>query len=158
MKRPETKKYGAEHALLQWDADPMNDMIADAVLSVILQLEDEPEHLTAAEAAHKRAMKNKDVAGVQTARLRIVAAMLGVQFGEPRQIDEEAQMVELRVENTDVAVRYGTRDVDCEDAAVKARVETALERIDVAIADSSFSRALPSVSGVSAGADPLKGT
>ena len=158
LKRPETKKYGAEHALLQWDADPMNDMIADAVLSVILQLEDEPEHLTAAEAAHKRAMKNKDVAGVQTARLRIVAAMLGVQFGEPRQIDEEAQVVELRVENTDVAVRYGTRDVDCEDAAVKARVETALERIDVAIADSSFSRALPSVSGVSAGADPLKGT
>jgi cleavage and polyadenylation specificity factor subunit 3 len=67
-------------------------------------------------------------------------------------------VVELRVENTDVAVRYGTRDVDCEDAAVKARVETALERIDVAIADSSFSRALPSVSGVSAGADPLKGT
>ena len=55
-----------------------------------------------------------------------------------------------------VAVRYGTRDVDCEDAAVKARVETALERIDVAIADSSFSRALPSVSGVSAGADIIE--
>ena len=83
--------------------------------------------------------------------------MLGVQFGEPRAIDEENQVVELRVENADVAVRYGNRDVDCADAAVKARVETALGRIDMAIADSSFSRALPSVSGVS-GADPLKGT
>ena len=63
----------------------------------------------------------------------------------------------FRVENADVALRYGNRDVDCADAAVKSRVETALERIDMAIADSSFSRALPSVSGVS-GADPLKGT
>ena len=157
LKRAADKKWGAEHALLQWDADPINDMIADAVLSVILQLEEEPEHLTRAEAAHRDAMKNKDKAGVQAARLRIVAAMLGVQFGEPRAIDEENQVVELRVENADVAVRYGNRDVDCADAAVKSRVETALERIDMAIADSSFSRALPSVSGVS-GADPLKGT
>jgi cleavage and polyadenylation specificity factor subunit 3 len=39
--------------------------------------------------------------------------------------------------------------VHCADAAVKARVETALERIDMAIADSSFARTLPSVSGLS---------
>ena len=41
------------------------------------------------------------------------------------------------------------RDVDCAAPAVKARVETALERIDMAIADSSFARTLPSVSGLS---------
>ena len=46
-------------------------------------------------------------------------------------------------------VRYATRDVDCAAPAVKARVETALERIDMAIADSSFARTLPSVSGLS---------
>ena len=63
--------------------------------------------------------------------------------------DDATQTLRLRGENTDCEVRYATRDVDCAAPAVKARVETALERIDMAIADSSFARTLPSVSGLS---------
>jgi len=33
---------GVEHALVEWSSDPLTDMIADAVLSVVLQLEEEP--------------------------------------------------------------------------------------------------------------------
>ena len=40
-----------------------------------------------AEKAHKNALEAKDKDGAANARLRIVAAMLGVQFGEP-DVDE----------------------------------------------------------------------
>lgn len=147
VKRP-AGKVGVEHALIEWSSDPLTDMIADAVLSVILQLEEEPEGLAEAEDAHKAAIAARDEAAAAAARLRIVAAMLGVQFGEP-DVDDAAQTLRLRVDNVDAEVRYATRDVECADSAVKARVETALERIDMAIADSSFARTLPSVSGMS---------
>ena len=148
VKRPAGKKTGVEHALVEWSSDPLTDMIADAVLSVILQLEEEPAGLAEAEDAHKKALRAKDQAAAAGARLRIVATMLGVQFGHP-EVDDATQTLRLRVENTDCEVRYATRDVDCAAPAVKARVETALERIDMAIADSSFARTLPSVSGLS---------
>jgi cleavage and polyadenylation specificity factor subunit 3 len=134
-------------------------MIADAVLSVILQLAEEPAGLAEAEKAHKNALELRDKDGAANARLRIVAAMLGVQFGDP-DVDESNQTLRLRVENADAVVRYGTRSVECVDPATRARVETALERIDVAIADSAFARTLPSVSGMSGsrGGSALGGT
>ena len=155
VKRP-AGQVGVEHALIEWSSDPLTDMIADAVLSVILQLEEEPAGLAEAEDAHKAALAARDKAAAAAARLRIVAAMLGVQFGEP-DVDEASQTLKLRVDNLNAEVRYATRDVDCEDAAVKGRVETALERIDMAIADSSFARTLPSVSGMSGGTGASKG-
>ncbi len=158
VKRNATGKTGVEHALIEWSSDPLTDMIADAVLSVILQLEEEPAGLVEAEKAHKRAVEAKDKNAAQNARLRIVAAMLGVQFGEPN-VDEGDQKLEFKVDNHAVAVRYGNRDVFCADAGTKTRVETALERIDMAIADSAFARTLPSVSGVSGkGGSALGGT
>ena len=147
VKRPEGDD-GVEHALIEWSSDPLTDMIADAVLSVILQLEEEPEGLAEAEDAHKAALEARDKKAAASARLRIVAAMLGVQFGHP-DVEEETQTLRLKVDNAACEVRYATRDVECPDAATKARVETALERIDMAIADSSFARTLPSVSGLS---------
>ena len=159
MKCPATGKTGVEHALIEWSSDPLTDMIADAVLSVILQFEDEPEGLVEAEKAHKNALEARDKTAAANARLRIVAAMLGVQFGEP-DIEESEQTLRLRVDNADCVVRYKSRDVECADAATKSRLETALERIDMAIADSAFARTLPSVSGMSGsrGGSALGGT
>jgi cleavage and polyadenylation specificity factor subunit 3 len=159
VKRP-AGDAGVEHALIEWSSDPLTDMIADAVLSVILQLEEEPEGLAEAEDAHKAALEARDKKAAANARLRIVAAMLGVQFGHP-DVEEETQTLRLKVDNAACEVRYATRDVECADAATKARVETALERIDMAIADSSFARTLPSVSGMSGsrgGASQLVGS
>ena len=59
VKRPEGDD-GVEHALIEWSSDPLTDMIADAVLSVILQLEEEPEGLAEAEDAHKAALEARD--------------------------------------------------------------------------------------------------
>jgi cleavage and polyadenylation specificity factor subunit 3 len=159
VRRAASGKTGVAHALVEWSSDPLTDMIADAVLSVILQLAEEPAGLAEAEKAHKNALEAKDKDGAANARLRIVAAMLGVQFGEP-DVDEPTQTLRLRVENADATVQYKTRSVECADPATRARVETALERIDVAIADSAFARTLPSVSGMSGsrGGSALLGT
>ena len=159
VRRAASGKTGVAHALVEWSSDPLTDMIADAVLSVILQLAEEPAGLAEAEKAHKNALEAKDTDGAANARLRIVAGMLGVQFGDP-DVDEPTQTLRLRVENADATVKYGTRSVECADPATRARVETALERIDVAIADSAFARTLPSVSGMSGsrGGSALGGT
>ena len=96
MRRAASGKTGVAHALVEWSSDPLTDMIADAVLSVILQLAEEPAGLAEAEKAHKNALEAKDKDGAANARLRIVAAMLGVQFGEP-DVDEPTQTLRLRV-------------------------------------------------------------
>jgi cleavage and polyadenylation specificity factor subunit 3 len=158
VKKPATGKTDVEHALIEWSSDPLTDMIADAVLSVILQLEEEPVGLVEAEQAHKNALQAKDTKAAQDARLKIVAAMLGVQFGEP-DVDIQTQTLKMNVDAVGVVVKYGTRDVECADAATKSRVEQALERIDMAIADSAFARTLPSVSGLSGkGGSAMGGT
>ena len=97
VRRAASGKTGVAHALVEWSSDPLTDMIADAVLSVILQLAEEPAGLAEAEKAHKNALEAKDTDGAANARLRIVAGMLGVQFGEPRAIDEENQVVEYDI-------------------------------------------------------------
>ena len=158
VKKAATGKTDVEHALIEWSSDPLTDMIADAVLSVILQLEEEPVGLVEAEQAHKNALQAKDTKAAQDARLKIVAAMLGVQFGEP-DVDIQTQTLKMNVDAVGVVVKYGTRDVECADAATKSRVEQALERIDMAIADSAFARTLPSVSGLSGkGGSAMGGT
>ena len=51
---------GVEHVVIEWNSDPLTDMIVDATLSAILQLESEPENLKEAEAGLRDAIKTKD--------------------------------------------------------------------------------------------------
>ena len=51
-----------------------------------------------AEASHRAALAARDAASAAVARLRIVAAMLGVQFGAPS-VDDAAQTLSMRVDN-----------------------------------------------------------
>ena len=51
---------GVEHVVIEWNSDPLTDMIVDATLSAILQLESEPEALKEAEAGLRDAIKKKD--------------------------------------------------------------------------------------------------
>ena len=67
-------------------------------------------------SAHKAALEARDKKAAASARLRIVAAMLGVQFGHP-DVEEETQTLRLKVDNAACEVRYATRDVECADAA-----------------------------------------
>ena len=51
------------------------------------------------------------------------------------------------VDGAVVDVDYKTRSVSCGDDATRTRLETALERIDIAIADAAYAQAMPALSG-----------
>ena len=60
---------GIEHVVIEWCSDPLTDMIVDATLSAILQLENEPDGLKEAEEGLKEAIKTKDDSSAEKWRL-----------------------------------------------------------------------------------------
>ena len=125
---------GIEHVVIEWCSDPLTDMIVDATLSAILQLENEPEGLKEAEEGLKEAIKTKDDSSAEKWRLRVVAAMLSAQFGEAK-VNEKKATLALSVDGIDAVVEYRTRTVVCDNEAMKQRLDTTISRIDEAIAD-----------------------
>jgi len=139
---------GIEHVVIEWCSDPLTDMIVDATLSAILQLENEPEGLKEAEEGLKEAIKTKDDSSAEKWRLRVVAAMLSAQFGEAK-VNEKKATLALSVDGIDAVVEYRTRTVVCDNEAMKQRLDTTISRIDEAIADAAYARAVHSLSASS---------
>jgi len=147
-KRIADEVTGVEHVVIEWCSDPLTDMIVDATLSAILQLENEPEGLKEAEEGLKEAIKTKDDSSAEKWRLRVVAAMLSAQFGEAK-VNEKKATLSLSVDGVDAVVEYRTRTVICDNEAMKQRLDTTISRIDEAIADAAYARAVHSLSASS---------
>ena len=147
-KRVADEVTGVEHVVIEWCSDPLTDMIVDATLSAILQLENEPEGLKEAEEGLKEAIKTKDDSSAEKWRLHVVAAMLSAQFGEAK-VNEKKATLSLSVDGVDVVVEYRTRTVICDNEAMKQRLDTTISRIDEAIADAAYARAVHSLSASS---------
>lgn len=139
---------GVEHVVIEWNSDPLTDMIVDATLSAILQLESEPEALKEAEAGLRDAIKKKDETSAEKWRLRVVAAMLSAQFGELK-VNEKKATLSLNIDGIDAVLEYRTRTVLCDNDALKQRVETTVSRIDEAIGDAAYAHAVHSLSASS---------
>ena len=56
-KAKKSDEVGVEHVILEWASDPFSGRVIDATLSVVLQLNREPETLKAYERDHAIAMK-----------------------------------------------------------------------------------------------------
>ena len=124
---------GAPHVVLEWTSDPIADMVADATLACILQLEGPPQGVTDAEVAHAAAVGTPQEAAAQWA---LFGAILGAQFGEAA-VDVDKAEIRLSGDRhrgeAEVTVHLRTGRVECEDAARQVRVERAMHRIGCAI-------------------------
>ena len=139
---------GVEHVVIEWNSDPLTDMIVDATLSAILQLESEPENLKEAEAGLRDAIKTKDERSAEKWRLHVVAAMLEAQFGKPK-VNEKKATLTLNIDGIEVIVEYRTRTVLCENESLRQRLDTTIGRIDEAIGDAAYAHAVHSISASS---------
>jgi len=139
---------GAEHVVIEWNSDPLTDMIVDATLSAILQLESEPEGLKEAEAGLRDAIKDKDTDEEEKWRLKVVAAMLTAQFAQPVVNVKKAQLT-LNIDGVEAVIDYRTRTVMCDNEALKQRLDTTVSRIDEAISDAAYGNIVHSLSGTS---------
>ena len=64
-------------------------------------------------------------------------------------VNEKKATLALSVDGIDAVVEYRTRTVVCDNEAMKQRLDTTISRIDEAIADAAYARAVHSLSASS---------
>lgn len=114
---------------LEWSSNPVNDLVADSVLSVILQ--------TLSNPTTSRAMAKEEVAPSQS--VNIVKALLEQRYGPTTLLPgdgdmsddtpQTASVLELEVDGHQVQVDARAETVTCGDSETQKRVEAVLKRI-----------------------------
>uniref|UniRef100_A0A7R9Y201 Cleavage and polyadenylation specificity factor subunit 3 n=1 Tax=Prasinoderma coloniale TaxID=156133 RepID=A0A7R9Y201_9VIRI len=117
--------------VLEWESDPVADMVADAIVAVVMQLEEEPA-LAAAEENLRRARSREDAEAAEAAELEILSALLAAQFGRV-ETDEELRLLTFSVDGIAVTVRHNDKSIECEDEGLRDRVQRALQRVETAL-------------------------
>jgi cleavage and polyadenylation specificity factor subunit 3 len=127
--QPKKKKA---RVVLEWTGGSEADMIADAVVAVVLQAAGQSPGLSEAELARHKAMQAGDAQGAAKAEVGFMAALLGAQFGEAK-VDHEQGIIFVDVDGKHVVVNSKNGSVQCVDEGLKARVEKALNRLTAAL-------------------------
>ena len=74
--------------MLEWCGGSDADMVADAVVAVVLGAAGQPPGLPAIEVQRHQAMKAGDPEAAERAELGIITSLLGAQFG-PARVDAD---------------------------------------------------------------------
>lgn len=120
------------HVVLEWAGGSKGDVVADAVLAVLLQTAGEPSGAAKAEAARQAALAAGDVAGALHAEMQLAGMLLQAQFG-PVEVNETLGQIKLEVDESQVVVDHVHGKVTCDNEALKGRVERVLQRITEAL-------------------------
>ncbi|KAM7375912.1 hypothetical protein PAMP_005673 [Pampus punctatissimus] len=107
--------------LLEWIANPLNDMYADAVTTVVLEVQSNPKAQKVMET--QSAMMDMDVF---QARLEV---MLQDMFGEEFVDFSDGKNICVTVDGKTVHICFETRSVCCEDESLREMVELAVQRL-----------------------------
>jgi cleavage and polyadenylation specificity factor subunit 3 len=131
--RPGNPSLGYEsHVVLEWAGGSKGDVVADAVLAVLLQAAGEPSGAAKAEAARQAALAAGDVAGAFHAEMQLAGMLLAAQFG-PVAVSEAAGQIQMQVDGVEVSVDHVHGKVACESEPLRVRVEKVLQRITEAL-------------------------
>jgi len=130
----------AEHVVMEWESDPMSDMIADSIVAVVLQLEEnpgtglvkvKPEPGTEGKAGEGGAEVNPRVVDVRAINALLRAIFGDVSLEEGEGVGEGKLTVTL--DGKVAVVDAKSRQVDCEDEGLGEQVRVALRRIETAM-------------------------
>lgn len=131
--RPGNPQLGYDsHVVLEWAGGSKGDVVADAVLAVLLQTAGEPTGAAKAEAARQAALAAGDAAAAVQAEMQLAGLLLAAQFG-PVKVNESAGQIVMNVDGVEVLVDHLLAKVTCESAGLKARVEKVMLRITEAL-------------------------
>ncbi|WIA30437.1 hypothetical protein OEZ86_000521 [Tetradesmus obliquus] len=131
--RPGNPALGYEsHVVLEWAGGSKGDVVADAVLAVLLQAAGEPSGAAKAEAARQAALAAGDVAGALHAEMQLAGLLLAAQFG-PVVVSEAAGQIQMQVDGVEVVVDHVHGKVACDAEPLRLRVEKVLQRITEAL-------------------------
>ncbi|GFR43562.1 hypothetical protein Agub_g4655 [Astrephomene gubernaculifera] len=120
------------HVVLEWEGGRQGDMVADAVIAVVLQTAGEPPAAASAESAMLAARAAGDEAAASAAELHLIAALLRSQYG-PAAVDEARGVINLTVDGAAAVVDHREGKVLCGEAGLRGRIEKSLDRLAAAI-------------------------
>ena len=124
--------YGS-HVLIEWQGGSKGDLVADAVIAVILQAAGEPPGASAAEEQRRKATAAGDAVGAAAAEMALTAALLRAQFGEVV-VNEDLGIIKIVTDGVEVVVDHFGRKVACPgNEALRVRVERVVERVTEAM-------------------------
>jgi cleavage and polyadenylation specificity factor subunit 3 len=132
------KGYGA-HVVVEWEGGSQGDLLADAVIAVLLQAAEEPPAASAAEAARRAALQQGDAAGAAAAEMALAAELLKVQFGSVR-VDVENGVLVVDLDGVECVVDAGLSKVSCADERLRQRVERVMQRVAEAMRPCTLDR------------------
>lgn len=119
---------------LEWDSSNLANIIADGVLAVVLQTEEESKKIFDQEMVWMNALRVGDYHSANLAELHILIDILCLQFGPVCQIDEDSMVITFRIDEVWVRVDNSEKKVMVFDnLEVLARVQKALKRFEASI-------------------------
>jgi len=80
-RRADPSRGHGRHVVIEWEGGALGDLVADAVVAVVLQAAGEPASARRADAARRAALGRGDGEGARAAEADLVAALLRAQFG-----------------------------------------------------------------------------
>ncbi|CAH3014813.1 unnamed protein product [Porites evermanni] len=110
---------------VEWVANPVNDMYADAVLAVILQVESNP---TAAQVARS---KKSDLSKFPE---KLVTLLRGTYGNEAVTRTTKGDQISVRLDGQTAVINLDTLEVDCLDESLHSHVSSAVKRLHNAMA------------------------
>jgi cleavage and polyadenylation specificity factor subunit 3 len=117
------------HVLVEWQGGSKGDLVADAVIAVILQAGGEPPGASAAEEQRRKALAAEDEVGAAAAEMALLAALLRAQFGDVV-VNDDLGMIKIVTDGVEVVVDHFGRKVSCPgNEALRVRVEKVVDRV-----------------------------
>jgi len=108
-----------------WEASPVNDLVADSVSVAAIELTRHP--------TISQALQTVEDDDCREARIfRVLCTLLQQEFGHIR-ADEAAQSVRLEVDGSEVLIVFPSREVTCDNEALRERVRLSLRRCETAL-------------------------
>eukprot|EP00268_Persea_americana_P037197 TRINITY_DN3684_c0_g1_i2.p1 TRINITY_DN3684_c0_g1~~TRINITY_DN3684_c0_g1_i2.p1 ORF type:complete len:693 (-),score=132.21 TRINITY_DN3684_c0_g1_i2:502-2580(-) len=121
--RVTVKQESEKYVSLQWNSDPISDMVSDSVVALVLNINRELPKVTATETKTE-----EDLA--KTAE-KVIYALLVSLFGDVK-LGEEGKLV-VTVDGNVARVDSKSGDVESDNENLKERVRTAFRRIQSAV-------------------------
>ena len=116
--------------ILEWESSPANDLLADAIVAVILNGEPESKDIVEAEARREAARKEGDVDKVLQMDMIIAEQLLVAQFGN---CDRDGESLAVEADGVTARILWEDAKIDCDDGPFKDRLALVVGRIKRAL-------------------------
>eukprot|EP00192_Tetraselmis_astigmatica_P006958 CAMPEP_0117682844 /NCGR_PEP_ID=MMETSP0804-20121206/19958_1 /TAXON_ID=1074897 /ORGANISM="Tetraselmis astigmatica, Strain CCMP880" /LENGTH=721 /DNA_ID=CAMNT_0005493147 /DNA_START=103 /DNA_END=2265 /DNA_ORIENTATION=- len=125
------------HVIIEWQGGAPGDIVADAVMAVLLKMSREPMGLEAASSLHATAMAKGDEDAVTQAEIKMLGLMMQAQFGNV-EVDEDLGLLRIDLDGQLVTVDHMTDTVTCDNDVLRQRVDKARVRMLQAMRPCSY--------------------